>query len=160
MAVFVNTLRCRRCAIASPRRCIDARGRTYVEDFKLWPPSRPDSTPPPFENAHARCSFFSPYTVPHRAGISDRLIKYITWRIDWTFDFARSGAIRNMFLFLSGAPYRANDDYRYSESLRNITGDNRSARPTQFFAVIFKYWKTYPHTHTYMYQFVILCGIS
>lgn len=23
MAVFVNTLRCRRCAIASPRRCID-----------------------------------------------------------------------------------------------------------------------------------------
>jgi len=52
MAMFVNTLRCRRCAIALPRRCIDARGRTYVED--LWPPTADAAhaarlASPPFE---------------------------------------------------------------------------------------------------------------
>jgi len=39
----------------------------------------------------------------------------------------RSEAIRNMFLFCSSALYRVNDDYRYSESLRNITDDKRKA---------------------------------
>jgi len=43
-----------------------------------------------------------------------------------------------MFLFCS-ALYCVNDDYRYPEPLKNIIGDNHSARPIQFFVYILKY---------------------
>lgn len=57
-----------------------------------------------------------------------------------------------MFLFLFGAPYRANDDYRYSESLRNITGDNRSARP-----ILCSYFQVLENVHTHIHTHITVC---
>lgn len=157
MAVFVNTLRCRRCAIASPRRCIDARGTDLRGGLEIMAAvARPDSAPPPFTQT-ARCSFSR-----HHTG-AGRLIK-CHWRINVGSDApprvkaAFGSHTRYVPFSFFSALYRANDDYRYSESLRSITGDNCSARP-----ILCSYFEVLEniHTHTCMiYQFVALCGIS